>query len=101
MNGSAISALIIDDNAAMTTMEEDTEHIGILDIDPSLKPFKDHFGYKMRRYAEQKELIEKYEGGLEEFAQGDILVSPMQVHNFFSLLLFMENIGIYFNTMHL
>lgn len=70
VNGSAISALITDDNSAMATMGEDTEHIGILDTDPGLEPFKDHFGYRMRRYVEQKELIEKYEGSLEEFAQG-------------------------------
>ncbi|XP_010664077.1 1,4-alpha-glucan-branching enzyme 1, chloroplastic/amyloplastic isoform X2 [Vitis vinifera] len=70
VNGSAISALITDDNSAMATMGEDTEHIGILDTDPGLEPFKDHFRYRMRRYVEQKELIEKYEGSLEEFAQG-------------------------------
>lgn len=84
----------------MATMGEDTEHIGILDTDPGLEPFKDHFRYRMRRYVEQKELIEKYEGSLEEFAQGNILVSSVQVHYCFSLLLFMENNGIYFNIMH-
>lgn len=94
MNSSSISALITDTSAAMATMGEDAEHIGILDTDPGLGPFKEHFRYRMRRYAEQKELIQKYEGSLEGFAQGDILVSSMKCIIAFSFLLFMENNGI-------
>ncbi|PKU76565.1 1,4-alpha-glucan-branching enzyme, chloroplastic/amyloplastic isoform X1 [Dendrobium catenatum] len=60
---------------AISTMLKDTtvenaENIGVLSVDPSLEPYKDHFIYRSKRYFEQKALIEKYEGSLEEFAQG-------------------------------
>ncbi|XP_010935254.1 1,4-alpha-glucan-branching enzyme, chloroplastic/amyloplastic [Elaeis guineensis] len=61
---------ILKDNSAMTTVEEDAEHLGIFNVDPSLEQFKDHFVYRSKRYVEQKSLIEKYEGSLEEFTQG-------------------------------
>lgn len=67
---STISALVTDDSATMTPPEEDTEKIGILGIDPGLEPYKDHFRYRMQRFIDQKALLEKYEGGLEEFALG-------------------------------
>ena len=54
----------------MTTSEEDTENIGILGVDSSLQPFKDHFQYRIKKYVDQKNLLEKHEGGLEEFATG-------------------------------
>lgn len=54
---------------AMTTIEEDTQ-LGIFEIDPSLKKFKDHFSYRTKKYIETKSMIEKYEGSLEEFARG-------------------------------
>ncbi|KAG5030504.1 hypothetical protein JHK85_014486 [Glycine max] len=60
-----------DDKSTMSSTEEDLENIGIFRICPSLKPYKDHFKYRMKRYVDQKKLIEEYEGGLEEFAQGD------------------------------
>ncbi|XP_077246825.1 1,4-alpha-glucan-branching enzyme 1, chloroplastic/amyloplastic-like isoform X2 [Tasmannia lanceolata] len=67
---SSISAILKDDSPVMATIEEETENIGILALDPSLGRFKDHLLYRTRKYVEQKKLIEKYEGGLEEFARG-------------------------------
>ncbi|KAI5660912.1 hypothetical protein M9H77_20235 [Catharanthus roseus] len=67
---STILAILTDDNTAMTTIAQDTENIGLLDLDPLLKPYEAHFRYQMKRYNEQKKLIEKYEGSLEEFALG-------------------------------
>lgn len=52
-------------------IEEATETFAVLDLDPGLRPYKDHFGYRMKRYISQKKLIEKYEGSLEDFAQGN------------------------------
>lgn len=54
----------------MMHIEEDTETVGVLDLDPGLRPYKDHFGYRMKKYISQKKLIENYEGSLEDFAQG-------------------------------
>lgn len=62
---------MIDDKSTMPSTEEDLENIGILRVDPSLEPHKDHFKYRLKRYLDQKKLIEAYEGGLEEFAKGD------------------------------
>ncbi|GAB2300446.1 1,4-alpha-glucan-branching enzyme, variant 2 [Dionaea muscipula] len=67
---SAISALVTDDNPTVESNEEKTEDLGILHVDPGIEPYKDHFRYRMKRYADQKKLIEKYEGGLAEFAKG-------------------------------
>ncbi|GMI78569.1 hypothetical protein HRI_001526200 [Hibiscus trionum] len=68
--GSPISAVMIQDTSTITTSEEDTEHIGILDVDTALRPFKDHFQYRIKKYVDQKTLFEEHEGGLEEFAKG-------------------------------
>ena len=59
----------------MTTSEEDTENIGILGVDSALQPFKDHFQYRIKKYVDQKNLFEKHEGGLEEFAKGHFHIS--------------------------
>ncbi|KAL8135755.1 hypothetical protein AgCh_010397 [Apium graveolens] len=67
---SCISAVLTDENSDMMHIEEDTETVAVLDLDPGLRPYKDHFGYRMKRYISQKTLIEKYEGSLEDFAQG-------------------------------
>ncbi|GMH18906.1 hypothetical protein Nepgr_020747 [Nepenthes gracilis] len=69
-HSSAISAVVTDDSPSMTDSEEGIQNIGILSLDPGLEPYKDHFRYRMKRYVEQKILIEKYEGSLLEFAQG-------------------------------
>lgn len=69
-HGSTISALVTDDSSTMTSTEEDTDNIYILGIDPGLESFSDHFGYRMKRYVDQKALLEKHEGGLEEFSRG-------------------------------
>nr|ATD50215.1 SBE1-1 [Solanum tuberosum] len=71
-HSSAISAVLTDDNSTMAPLEEDvkTENIGLLNLDPTLEPYLDHFRHRMKRYVDQKMLIEKYEGPLEEFAQG-------------------------------
>lgn len=70
MSSSKISAVMTDDKSTVSSFEEDLENIGILGVDPSLEPHKDHFRYRLKRYVDQKKLIEKYEGGLEEFAKG-------------------------------
>jgi 1,4-alpha-glucan branching enzyme len=67
---STILAILTEDNRALATSEEDTESIGLFDLDPRLVPYGDHFRYIMKRYTEQKKLIENYEGSLEEFALG-------------------------------
>ncbi|TXG51930.1 hypothetical protein EZV62_021099 [Acer yangbiense] len=69
-HNSPISAILTDDNSTMVSAEDDTENIGILSIDPGLEPFKDHFKCRVRKYVEQKRLLENYEGSLEEFAKG-------------------------------
>lgn len=56
----------------MTTIEEDVHNLGIYSLDPSLEKFKDHLKYRSQKYVEQKMLIEKHEGSLEDFAQGQI-----------------------------
>nr|AHW50662.1 starch branching protein I [Lens culinaris] len=63
-------SVMTDDKSTMSFIEEDVENIGILNVDSSLEPFKDHFKYRLKRYLHQKKLIEEYEGGLEEFAKG-------------------------------
>ncbi|KAJ6351985.1 hypothetical protein OIU76_001239 [Salix suchowensis] len=68
-HGFAISAVLTDDST-MTTVGDDMENIGLLSIDPGLESFKEHFRYRMKRYVDQKKLIERHEGGLEEFALG-------------------------------
>lgn len=69
----AISAVLTDDNLTMASREEDveTESIDLLNLDPALEPYLDHFRYRMKKYVDQKMLIEKYEGALEEFSQGN------------------------------
>ncbi|ONI32208.1 hypothetical protein PRUPE_1G354000 [Prunus persica] len=64
------SAVFTDDSSAVTMTDEEMESIGILSIDQALEPYKEHFKYRIKKYVDQKGLIETYEGGLEEFAQG-------------------------------
>ncbi|CAJ2642843.1 1,4-alpha-glucan-branching enzyme 1, chloroplastic/amyloplastic isoform X1 [Trifolium pratense] len=65
-------AVMTDDKSTMSSsVEEDSENIGILHADSSLEPYKDHFKYRLKRYLHQKKLIEEHEGSLEEFAKGD------------------------------
>ncbi|MQM01759.1 hypothetical protein Taro_034516 [Colocasia esculenta] len=64
----AVSA-VLKDNSMMTTIEDDADNLGICNVDPCLEEFKDHLRYRSNRYVEQKKLIEKYEGNLEDFAQ--------------------------------
>ncbi|XP_068646591.1 1,4-alpha-glucan-branching enzyme 1, chloroplastic/amyloplastic-like [Aristolochia californica] len=70
VHDSRISTVLEDENSVMVTAEEIEHEIGLLDLDPALKPFKDHFVYGIGRYVQQKRLIETYEGSLQEFAQG-------------------------------
>ncbi|CAJ2642847.1 unnamed protein product [Trifolium pratense] len=64
-------AVMTDDKSTMSSsVEEDSENIGILHADSSLEPYKDHFKYRLKRYLHQKKLIEEHEGSLEEFAKG-------------------------------
>ncbi|KAL8172169.1 hypothetical protein V2J09_023973 [Rumex salicifolius] len=69
-HSSATSAVFTNDFTAMEDTEEDGTKLGILDVDPTLEPFKGHFEYRMKRYTDQNKLIAKYEGSLEKFAQG-------------------------------
>ncbi|KAJ8625678.1 hypothetical protein MRB53_034208 [Persea americana] len=69
-NDFAISTMLKDGSSATTTIVEDVDDIGILRLDPSLVPFKDHLRYRTGKYVDQKKLIEKHEGSLEEFSQG-------------------------------
>lgn len=73
---SPVSAILTHDNSTMLSEEDDTENIGILSVDPSLAPFKDHFKYRVGKYIEIKKLLEKHEGSVEEFAKGDIYAFP-------------------------
>ncbi|XP_021754453.1 1,4-alpha-glucan-branching enzyme 1, chloroplastic/amyloplastic-like [Chenopodium quinoa] len=66
----AISASATESSQTMENAEVETENLGILDVDPSLEPYKDHFEYRVKRYVDQTQLIENYEGGLEQFSQG-------------------------------
>ncbi|CAI9763005.1 unnamed protein product [Fraxinus pennsylvanica] len=66
----SLSAVLTGDNSTMMNVEEDTDNIGLISLDPGLEPYKDHFKYRMKRYLDQKELIEIHEGSLEEFARG-------------------------------
>lgn len=84
---SAISAVLTDENTAMN-IGNDTETVSVLDLDQGLGPYKDHFGYRMKRYIEQKKLIEKYEGSLEDFAQGNDGKPSRHVHFLFLAFLF-------------
>lgn len=76
-NDFAISTILKDDSSAMTTVEEDEDNIGILRLDPSLEPFKDHLRCRTRAYVDQKKLFETFEGSLEEFAQGEVIASSL------------------------
>ncbi|GAV63475.1 Alpha-amylase domain-containing protein/Alpha-amylase_C domain-containing protein/CBM_48 domain-containing protein [Cephalotus follicularis] len=67
---STIAAVLTEDNSTITNTELDMENIGVLLTDPGLEPFKDHFIHRIRRYIDQKNLFETYEGGLDEFAKG-------------------------------
>ncbi|XP_054797957.1 1,4-alpha-glucan-branching enzyme 1, chloroplastic/amyloplastic-like isoform X2 [Prosopis cineraria] len=69
-SSSKISTVLTDNKSPMSSFEDDVENIGIFHIDPGLEPYKDHFRYRVKRYLDQKRLVEKYEGGLEEFAKG-------------------------------
>ncbi|KAL6559488.1 1,4-alpha-glucan-branching enzyme [Orobanche gracilis] len=51
-------------------MDEYTENIDLFCLDQGLEAYKGHFRYKIRRYVDQKKLIEKHEAILEEFAHG-------------------------------
>lgn len=68
-HGLTISAVMTDDSTTKN-IEEEMESIGVLSLDPGLEQFKDHFRYRVQRYVDQKQLIDKYEGGLQEFSKG-------------------------------
>lgn len=66
----AISSVMTDDTSTVSSADESMENIGILSHDPGLESFKDHFKYRVRRYADLLNLLDKHEGGLDEFARG-------------------------------
>ncbi|KAI3734510.1 hypothetical protein L6452_13980 [Arctium lappa] len=68
---STIPAVVTDDDlSAMMKIEANTKKLRILELDPGLGPYKGQFEYRMKRFAEQKTLIDQHEGSLEEFAKG-------------------------------
>ncbi|XP_050234417.1 1,4-alpha-glucan-branching enzyme 1, chloroplastic/amyloplastic-like [Mercurialis annua] len=69
-HGLTISAVMTEDRSMMTNNEVDLENIGLLSTDAGLEQFKDHFRYRIERFINQKQLIGKHEGGLEEFSKG-------------------------------
>lgn len=62
--------IVEEETENLGSVEEETENLGIFEVDPGLKEHKDHFAYRWNRYVDQKTLIEKYEGGLDEFSKG-------------------------------
>lgn len=62
--------VIVQENKTMETTEENVDQLPIYDLDPKLAELKDHFSYRMKRYLDQKCLIEKHEGSLEDFSKG-------------------------------
>ncbi|KGN47537.1 1,4-alpha-glucan-branching enzyme 1, chloroplastic/amyloplastic [Cucumis sativus] len=66
----AISSVMTEDTSTVSSTDESMENIGILSHDPGLKPFKDHFKYRVGRYTDLLNLLDKHEGGLDEFARG-------------------------------
>ncbi|EPS72458.1 hypothetical protein M569_02296, partial [Genlisea aurea] len=64
------AAALPNNRSAVESVEEYIQNIELLNSDPSLEAYRDHFRYRIKRYAEQKKLIEKHEGSLQEFAQG-------------------------------
>ncbi|KAM7256311.1 hypothetical protein ACFE04_012052 [Oxalis oulophora] len=67
---SKMSAVLTEDDVQETDTGKDLENMAILQTDPDLESFKDHFKYRMKKYTDQKELFEKHEGGLAEFSKG-------------------------------
>ncbi|KNA05833.1 hypothetical protein SOVF_186640 [Spinacia oleracea] len=67
---STISATSTESSQTMENAEVGTENLGILGVDSSLEPYTDHFRYRVQKFLDQAQLIEKYEGGLEQFSQG-------------------------------
>ena len=59
-----------DELSAMTSIKADSKNLRIMELDPGLQPYKDHLEYRMKRFTEQKMLIDQNEGSLEEFAKG-------------------------------
>ncbi|KAK4382632.1 1,4-alpha-glucan-branching enzyme 1, chloroplastic/amyloplastic [Sesamum angolense] len=55
------------EHSTIANMEEDVENIGLFGLDPGLEAYKDHFRYRIKRYVDQKKLIEENETSLEEF----------------------------------
>ncbi|KAL6549114.1 1,4-alpha-glucan-branching enzyme [Orobanche hederae] len=70
VSSSSVSTFLTDDYNTKANMDEYTENIDLFSLDQGLEAYKDHFSYKMRRYVDQKKLIEKHDASLEEFAQG-------------------------------
>lgn len=69
-DNSKIFALLTDENPTLAKNDEESEDLGIFKVDPGLEAYRDHFKYRVEKYVDQKKLIEKYEGGLDKFAQG-------------------------------
>lgn len=42
----------------------------IYELDSYLKPYRDHLDYRFEQYKKKRELIDKFEGGLEAFSRG-------------------------------
>ncbi|XP_073140398.1 1,4-alpha-glucan-branching enzyme 1, chloroplastic/amyloplastic-like isoform X2 [Henckelia pumila] len=66
----SVSAVLTSDSNETANMENAAKNFGLFDLDTGLEPYKDHFQYRMKRYVDQKRLIEKHEGSLDEFSLG-------------------------------
>ncbi|KZV21055.1 1,4-alpha-glucan-branching enzyme 1, chloroplastic/amyloplastic, partial [Dorcoceras hygrometricum] len=66
----SVSAVFSSDSFETANMGDVTEYFGLFSLDRGLEPYKDHFKYRMKRYVDQKELIEKNERSLDEFSLG-------------------------------
>eukprot|EP00252_Welwitschia_mirabilis_P009173 TRINITY_DN21526_c0_g1_i3.p1 TRINITY_DN21526_c0_g1~~TRINITY_DN21526_c0_g1_i3.p1 ORF type:complete len:776 (+),score=154.88 TRINITY_DN21526_c0_g1_i3:122-2449(+) len=51
-------------------MDPSLGNLGVLNVDPSLAPYKGHMQLKCEKFLERKKAIEKHEGSLEDFSRG-------------------------------
>ncbi|XP_073275116.1 1,4-alpha-glucan-branching enzyme-like isoform X2 [Primulina huaijiensis] len=66
----SVSAVLTSDSYETANMGDAAKNFGLFSLDTGLEHYKDHFRYRMKRYVDQKRLIEKHEGSLDEFSVG-------------------------------
>lgn len=70
MCSASVSAVLTSDIYETANMGDAAKNFGLFNLDTGLEPYKDHFRYRMKRYVDQKRLIEKHEGSLDDFSLG-------------------------------